>query len=104
MAVGTCRLHWDRGLSALTPRGPAWNAARRACFERDEFECRECGRPGRLECHHVVSMANGGAALELANLRTMCRGCHIRVHTPTVNPAQAAWNALVTGIVGKDDP
>ncbi|MYA89884.1 MAG: HNH endonuclease [Boseongicola sp. SB0662_bin_57] len=33
-----------------------------------------------LEAHHVTPLAKGGAAYDLANLATFCRGCHIEEH------------------------
>ncbi len=41
-----------------------WAALRRQVFKRDGFRCRECGRPGRLECdlesrHRSSTIAEG---------------------------------------------
>lgn len=76
-----------------------WRALRRRVFERDGFRCRACGRAGRLECDHVVPLDQGGAALDPANLQTLCRGCHIgktrRENTERDNPERAAWRRFL---------
>jgi 5-methylcytosine-specific restriction endonuclease McrA len=46
---------------------------------RDRYTCQLCGsrrRARELEVDHVVEIARGGAALDYANLRTVCRICH----------------------------
>jgi 5-methylcytosine-specific restriction endonuclease McrA len=56
-------------------------ALRRAVLERDENQCRKCGRDAtysidiRLVLHHVRPWAIGGLT-ELANLITLCQACH----------------------------
>lgn len=50
---------------------------RRKVLERDGWRCRECGRAGRLEVDHLVPLAAGGAEFDPANLRALCRSCHI---------------------------
>ena len=37
----------------------------------------QCGGVDGLEVDHVVPLDKGGAALDLGNLQTLCRGCHI---------------------------
>ena len=61
-----------------------WQRVRRVVLDRDGWRCQstlpngeKCLRPGRLEVDHVVALHLGGAAWELANLQTLCRGCHI---------------------------
>lgn len=56
----------------------AWRAARAAALARDGYRCTECGRAGRLEVHHVKAMGDGGAPLDVDNLKTLCRACHFR--------------------------
>ncbi len=56
-----------------------WDAARTVVFRRDRYTCRHCGRryPRRhLEVDHVLEIAAGGAALDYANLQTLCKPCH----------------------------
>lgn len=81
-------------------RGRRWERARRAALERDGWRCGTCGGAGRLEVHHVRALSAGGAAFELANLETMCRGCHIEHHRPAVPPERAAWLTFIQELVG----
>ena len=53
-----------------------WAWIRRKVFSRDGYRCVQCGRHGRLECDHIVSVDEGGDD-SLVNLRTLCRACHI---------------------------
>ena len=73
-----------------------WAATRRAVFERDNYRCTSCGRNGKLECHHVVNLASGGAAFDLSNLVSLCVDCHLRAHDKRPESGErAAWRALV---------
>ena len=56
----------------------AWQRARLLVFRRDGWRCVLCGRRGGLECDHVKPIARAGDWFDLANLRTLCRGCHIQ--------------------------
>jgi len=56
-----------------------WDSARSFVLLRDRYTCQVCGRRRRareLDVDHIVEIARGGAALEYANLRTVCRTCH----------------------------
>ena len=72
-----------------------WERTRLAVFERDGFRCRACGRPGRLEAHHVRPLERGGDPYDLANIETLCRSCHIGRHRRKLSPAEVAWDRLV---------
>lgn len=78
----------------------AWQRLRTAIFNRDGWQCVFCQSRYRLECDHIVGLADGGGN-EPANLRTVCRGCHLkrsghahRVHH--VN-GQDDWAAALRG-------
>ena len=71
-----------------------WSRIRRDVFDRDGRRCQECGKAGRLECHHVVELQDGGTN-DVGNLRTLCRGCHIAAHKRKLTKAEADWQALV---------
>ena len=77
-----------------------WARVRWQVLVRDKFRCRACGRAGRLECDHVIPLDKGGAAWDMGNLQTQCRGCHIRKTTgeriADLPPAVRAWRELVT--------
>lgn len=60
----------------LRPSGGAWAAIRALVFNRDNYTCRYCGSRGvRLECDHVVPVADGGLHDE-SNLVTACFPCN----------------------------
>ena len=85
-------------MSELTPIGSRWLALRRAAFDRDEWRCRKCAKPGRLEAHHITPLRKGGDPFDLANVETLCRRCHIDLHrgtSPELAAAAAAWKDLV---------
>ena len=86
-------------VSLQSLKGTRWERTRRAAFERDGWRCRACGRPGRLEAHHVRSLERGGAPFDLANLETLCRGCHIDRHRRKLTPGEAAWRDLVVDLL-----
>ena len=72
-----------------------WARVRRMVFERDGWRCRKCGRAGRLEAHHLQSIANGGDPWSLSNIETRCRACHIEEHR---RPVPNAWRELVQAL------
>ena len=72
-----------------------WQKARRETFERDKFRCRSCGRPGRLEAHHLVRIEDGGPKYCLSNLEARCRSCHISEHRRPLTPGEQEWAAFV---------
>ena len=80
-----------------------WARVRRAVLDRDGWRCRRCRRVGRMEVDHVVPLDRGGDPWDMANLQTLCRGCHI-AKTAAENrrpptPADAAWRALVSDML-----
>lgn len=50
-----------------------WAARRQAVIARDRGRCQQCGRPG-TDVDHIVR----GNDHSLANLRLLCRTCHMR--------------------------
>ena len=62
-----------------------WERLRLAVLQRDGYTCGDCGKTAaRFEVHHRDKNALNNS---LDNLLTLCRGCHIRVHsTGTVKP------------------
>jgi len=79
-----------------------WARLRRRILDRDRWRCRRCGRAGRLEVDHRVPIAEGGEALDPANLQALCRGCHVaktraenRARREPGPPEVEAWRELV---------
>ena len=57
---------------------------------RDAYTCQHCqgkSRDRRLEVHHLVFRSQGGSDEE-ANLLTLCKTCHDRVHAGTISLKQ----------------
>jgi len=79
-----------------------WERVRVRVFERDGYRCTACGKPGRLECDHIVPLQRGGSPYELDNLRTLCRGCHIEITRHSwLTPEQKEWNDFLLKIAKK---
>ena len=77
-----------------------WADVRRAALDRDNWRCRECGKAGRLEVHHVQALEHGGEPYELSNTRTLCREHHLRIHGGTPQHEQdPAFQALVQDLL-----
>ena len=70
-----------------------WARIRREVLDRDGWRCQTCGKPGRLEVHHVKPLQEGGTN-DLGNLTTLCRGCHIAAHRRVLAPEVDAWRAF----------
>lgn len=70
-----------------------WVRLRKRILERDGYRCRACGKPGRLEVDHVIPLHQGGAALDPANLQTLCRTCHFLKTglEKNIDPERLAW-------------
>ncbi len=75
-------------------RGPDWNDLRQTVLARDEC-CTKCGRKTGLVVHHMVPWDKTHDN-SLANLTTLCRGCHRRHHInlrATDHPADSSPQA-----------
>ncbi|EMF0120718.1 HNH endonuclease [Enterococcus hirae] len=66
-----------------------WRNLRQQCLERDHYECQWCKEEGRLttqydsvlEVDHIKEFEFfPELALELENLRTLCKDCHNKRH------------------------
>jgi 5-methylcytosine-specific restriction endonuclease McrA len=58
-------------------RSSEWRQLRAAVVAERGHRCEDCGRAdGRLYADHVVELQDGGAALDVANLRVRCASCH----------------------------
>ena len=89
---------WRTGVKIDMAR---WRRVRQQVFARDGRRCVDCGRPGRLECDHIVALfidpTQDFYAIE--GLATRCRGCHLsksmleRGGRP--DPERAALEALL---------
>lgn len=66
-----------------------WKRLRQECLEHDHYECQWCKQEGRvtstydsiLEVDHIQELEHHPElALELDNLRTLCKDCHNKRH------------------------
>ena len=78
---------------------PGWPQFRKMIFERDGWRCVNCGKPGKLECAHIVDVqVDPSRELDPSNARALCRECHLaetRQQRRKVSPEQQAWFELV---------
>ena len=75
-----------------------WRIARNQARERDAYRCRECGKAGILEVHHIQSLQHGGDD-DLENLITLCRGCHIDKHRKPRTKRQIEWDGMIRELI-----
>lgn len=62
---------------------PRWLRVREKALERDDHECQSCDEGAddhRLHVHHIEPISEGGPALDLDNLVTLCPACHGEKH------------------------
>ena len=74
-----------------------WRTMSRWIRARDGFLCTAC-RPRRVGAalvHHVKPLLHGGAALDPANLTSLCKSCHIEAHGEVVSEEKQAWSAYL---------
>lgn len=58
-------------------RGRTWQRVREAVLVRDGYRCQQCGSIDiRHEVDHITPLEAGGAAVDDANLQTLCEVCH----------------------------
>ena len=72
----------------------AYQRMRRRILNERGCRCESCGRAGRLELHHVVSVEDGGDDSP-DNLRALCRPCHFGEHKRGPGPDRRAWRAEI---------
>ena len=73
-----------------------WERLRRETLDRDGWRCRECGRAGALEVHHVIPLEEWpDQPWKIEGLLTLCRGCHIAIHRRAETEADKAWREFI---------
>lgn len=79
-------------------RIPNWQRIRREALDRDGSRCRDCGKAGRLEVHHLRALLDG-VSNALENLLTLCVVCHLARHRRPTSPEKEAWALMVKELV-----
>ena len=44
------------------------------------YRCNSCGKPGKLEAHHIHPVKEGGAMFDIDNVVAVCTKCHLKLH------------------------
>ncbi|MDX8359815.1 HNH endonuclease signature motif containing protein [Cytobacillus sp. IB215316] len=84
----------------------AWQSTRMKALERDNYECQECKRQGRvytdnhdpdkhkrLDVDHIKEIyTHPELALELDNLETLCVKCHNKKHRRFSKSKKKEWD------------
>ena len=67
------------------------NQIRKAALKRAGHRSEQSGLAGRLECHHLTPLAEGGKHT-LNNVIVLTREEHISLHRPQPDPDREAWS------------
>jgi 5-methylcytosine-specific restriction endonuclease McrA len=82
--------NWQGGISKerdLFRHSDQYKNWRKIVYERDHFTCQICGNYGeKLHAHHIKPQSLFPEfALVIDNGMTLCRSCHIRIHTKSLH-------------------
>ena len=88
-------MSWRRG---ERPKKTKWTKVRLLALDRDGWKCTACGKKGKLEVHHRISIDRAPDKMyELSNLQAKCRDCHIKQHGGRVpSPEVLEWQKYLT--------
>jgi len=86
--VGENAQNWQGGLTPENERArrnQTYDLWRLSVYEKDNFKCTNCNKTGvQLHAHHLKSFAkNKELRYDINNGVTLCRECHIKIHTKT---------------------
>ena len=91
-------MSWRKG---ERPSRRQWGKVRLQVLDRDSWRCQKCGKAALLEIDHVKPLEDGGALYDLANLQTLCVGCHqaksrVERGGRAPDPEGAKWRVYLT--------
>jgi len=74
------RKRWDarRGNKVERGYGGSWSSAREMHLRANPL-CHDCGRAATM-VHHIKPISEGGGALDMDNLMSLCVPCHGKRH------------------------
>lgn len=80
-ASGPAHGNWKSNARGIRDLAVA-KAIRLQTFKRDNYTCQICDkRGGNLNAHHIIPYAiDESLALDIDNLITLCKSCHIDIH------------------------
>lgn len=83
---GNTHWNWKGGISSENHKirtGSEIRAWRKSVFGRDKYTCQHCGQiSGKLQAHHIKPFAKfPELRIDIDNGITLCRECHIKVHS-----------------------
>ena len=72
-------------MTKFSYKSAKWERLRKKALRRDNYQCQECRRYGRLtpatEVHHIAHVETAPElAWDLDNLKSLCHACHNREH------------------------
>ena len=73
---------------------PLHDHVRRAALKRSGWRSEVSGLAGRLECHHILPLSQGGEHL-LSNVVVLTREEHRAIHRPPPDPDREAWTVFL---------
>lgn len=84
--------NWRGGVTkqGVIIRGRGWRERKRIVFERDNYECQECGIDFDLCIHHIKSIKDFPELVnDFSNCVTLCGKCHRNIHFGEKNSANS---------------
>lgn len=72
---------WKPARDRNAPQYKKWRAD---VFNRDGYECKECGSAKELQAHHIIPWSETNTRkwlrFDVENGVTLCRSCHLKAH------------------------
>lgn len=83
-------------------RSPRWKALRLEALRRDDYQCVQCGKRGRLEVDHIKPVrTHPELSYDIDNLQALCPTCHthktrVECGYKPVSPERRQWRDFLT--------
>jgi thymidylate synthase (FAD) len=88
---------WRGGITNERGKIGQWTrSVAKAIHTKYNFTCQECGKGGKLHCHHIVPVTTDiSKAYDINNLISVCEFCHQNIHKSSLN--EVVFAEKVTG-------